>query len=71
LYKDFRASRSGDLAASIGTYKQAKDQFQQFLSMQVAPADKAEAKEQIALIDKTVAQIQSFLKAQASQPSAN
>jgi tetratricopeptide (TPR) repeat protein len=71
LYKDFRASKSGDLAASIGTYKQAKDQFQQFLSMQVDAADKAEAKEQIALIDKTVAQIQSFLKTQANQPSAN
>jgi tetratricopeptide (TPR) repeat protein len=71
LYKDFRASKSSDLAASIGTYKQAKELFQQFLNLQVAAADKAEAKEQIALIDKTIVQIQSFLKAQASQPAAS
>jgi tetratricopeptide (TPR) repeat protein len=70
LYKDFRASKNTDLAASIGTYKQAKEYFQQFMAAQGDPADKAEAKEQIALIDKTVAQIQSFLKAQANQPSA-
>jgi len=70
LYKDFRASKNTDLAASIGTYKQAKDYFQQFLSSQAEASDKAEAKEQIALIDKTVAQIQSFMKAQANQPAA-
>jgi tetratricopeptide (TPR) repeat protein len=68
LYKDFRASKNTDLAASIGTYKQAKDYFQQFIAAQGDAADKTEAKEQIALIDKTVAQIQSFLKAQANQP---
>jgi tetratricopeptide (TPR) repeat protein len=70
LYKDFRASKSSDLAASIGTYKMAKEQFQQFLTMQIEAADKAEAKEQIALIDKTVAQVQAFMKAQANQPAA-
>ena len=68
LYKDFRASKSSDLAASIGTYKQAKDQFQQFLTTPINAADKAEAKEQIALIDKTVVQVQAFMKAQANQP---
>lgn len=68
LYKDFRASKNTDLAAAIGTYKQAKDYFQQFMSTQAEQADKAEAKEQIALIDKTVAQAQNFLKAQANQP---
>ena len=68
LYKDFRASKSSDLAASIGTYKQAKDQFQQFLTTPINAADKAEAKEQIALIDKTVVQVQAFIKAQANQP---
>jgi len=68
LYKDFRASKNTDLAASIGTYKQAKEYFQQFIAAQGDTADKTEAKEQIALIDKTVAQIQSFLKAQANQP---
>lgn len=68
LYKDFRASKNADLAASIGTYKQAKEFFQQFLGMQGEQADKTEAKEQIALIDKTITQIQGFMKAQASQP---
>jgi Tfp pilus assembly protein PilF len=70
LYKDFRASKNADLAASIGTYKQAKEFFQQFAALQGDQADKAEAKEQIALIDKTITQIQSFMKAQASQPAA-
>ncbi|HEX4416329.1 MAG TPA: tetratricopeptide repeat protein [Kofleriaceae bacterium] len=70
LYKDFRASKNADIGASIGTYKQAKDFFQQFLSMQAEQADKVEAKEQIALIDKTVTQIQNFMKAQANQPPA-
>ncbi|HEY0192881.1 MAG TPA: tetratricopeptide repeat protein [Kofleriaceae bacterium] len=68
LYKDFRASKNADLNASVGTYKQAKDFFQQFLSMQGDQSDKTEAKEQIALIDKTVTQIQAFQKAAASQP---
>ena len=70
LYKDFRASKNADLGASIGTYKQAKDFFQQFLSMQGDQSDKTEAKEQISLIDKTVTQIQQFMKAQANQPAA-
>jgi Tfp pilus assembly protein PilF len=68
LYKDFRASKDADLGASIGTYKQAKDFFQQFMTLAVDAADKSEAKEQVVLIDKTVNQIQSFLKAQANQP---
>jgi len=70
LYKDFRASKNADLNASIGTYKQAKDFFQQFLSMQGDQSDKTEAKEQISLIDKTVTQIQNFQKAQAAAPPA-
>ncbi len=68
LYKDFRASKDADLAASVTTYKQAKDYFQQFMTTQADASDKNEAKEQIALIDKTVTQIQSFIKAQANQP---
>ena len=68
LYKDFRASKNTDLGASIGTYKQAKDYFQQFMTMAADQADKTEAKEQVALIDKTVTQIQAFMKAQANQP---
>jgi len=68
LYKDFRASKNSDLAASIATYRQSKDYFQQFLTMQSDQADKTEAKEQIAVIDKTIVQIQNFMKAQANQP---
>jgi tetratricopeptide (TPR) repeat protein len=63
LYKDFRSSKD-DFVAS---YKQAKDYFQQFLTMQGDQTDKAEAKEQIAMIDRTV---QNFMKAQANQPPA-
>jgi tetratricopeptide (TPR) repeat protein len=69
LYKDFLASKNNDLQASIGTYRQAKEFFQQFATTQAEQADKAEAKEQIALIDKTIRQIESFLKAQANQPA--
>lgn len=70
LYKDFRASKNADLGASIGTYKQAKDFFQQFMSSAAEQNDKNEAKEQIALIDKTVAQIQQFMKTQSAAPAA-
>jgi tetratricopeptide (TPR) repeat protein len=70
LYKDFRASKDADLGASINSYKQAKDLFQQFMTTAADPVDKTEAKEQVALIDKTVNQIQAFMKAQANQPPA-
>ncbi len=63
LYKEFRSSK-GDFVAA---YKQAKEYFQQFLNMQGDAADKSEAKEQISMIDKTVA---NFLKSQANQPAA-
>jgi tetratricopeptide (TPR) repeat protein len=68
LYKDFRASKQEDLKASLGTYATAKDYFRQFQDKQGDDTDKAEAKEQITLIDKTTAQINTFLKAQANQP---
>jgi len=71
LYKDFRASKNSDLNAAIGIYTQAKDQFEQFLKMQISAADKAEAKEQIVLIDKTVTEARRFLKNQASQPTSS
>lgn len=71
LYKDFRASKEPDLATSVATYRQAKEMFQQFLNMQADQSDKVEAREQIAVIDKTVAQIQNFMKAQANQPAAS
>ena len=63
LYKEFRSSKE-DFVAS---YKKAKDYFQQFLTMQADQADKNEAKEQIAMIDKTV---QNFLKAPPPPPAA-
>ena len=64
LYKDFRASKE-DFVAS---YKQAKEYFQQFLTMQGDQADKTEAKEQIAVIDKTVQNYMKVQAAQAAQP---
>ena len=69
LYKDFKASKQEDLKASLGTYATAKDYFRQFLDKQADPADVAEAKEQMTLIDKTTKQIDSFLKAQANMPA--
>jgi tetratricopeptide (TPR) repeat protein len=62
LYKEFRSSKE-DFVAS---YKQAKEYFQQFLTMQADQADKNEAKEQIAMIDKTV---QNYMKAPPSAPA--
>jgi tetratricopeptide (TPR) repeat protein len=62
LYKEFRLGTGADFVAS---YKQAKEFFQQFLTMQADQPDKNEAKEQIATIDKTIT---TFQKAQASQP---
>lgn len=67
LYKDFRATKQ-EAQESIATYKQAKDYFRQFLDKQAKNEDKQEAKEQIALIDKTVTQTEKFLKMLASQP---
>ena len=67
LYKDFRATKQ-EAQQSIATYKTAKGYFQDFLSKQGTPEDQAEAKEQVALIDKTVTQTEKFLKAMASQP---
>ena len=68
LYKDFRASKQEDLKASLGTYATAKDYFRQFLDKQAEESDKAEAKEQITVIDKTTTQISNFIKAQANMP---
>jgi tetratricopeptide (TPR) repeat protein len=68
LYKDFKATKQ-EPQASLATYGKAKSYFQDFLNGKTAlPADQAEAKEQIALIDKTVTQTQNFLKQLASQP---
>ncbi len=69
LYKDFRASKQDDLKASLGTYGTAKDYFRQFLDKLGDESDKAEAKAQVTLIDKTTAQIEKFIKNQANQPA--
>jgi tetratricopeptide (TPR) repeat protein len=68
LFKDFKANKAGDLKESQSTVRKAKDYFNQFLSKNATGEDKAEAKEQIVLCDKYVAQIDQFLKAQAAAP---
>ena len=67
LYKDFRATKQ-EPAASIGTYNKAKDYFRQFLDKGGSPSDVAEAKVQVAAIDKTVADTQRYLQNLANQP---
>jgi tetratricopeptide (TPR) repeat protein len=71
LYKDFKATKQ-EPEASIPTYNKAKDYFRQFVDKGGSPVDIKEAKEQIALIDKTVAQTQKFIQAMknAQQPPA-
>ena len=69
LYKDFRATKQTP-QESIATYNTAKQYFQDFQNKQADPRDIAEAKEQVALIAKTVAQTQKFLQTIANQPQA-
>jgi tetratricopeptide (TPR) repeat protein len=69
LYKDFRATKQPP-EQSIATYNTAKQYFQDFQSKQADSKDIAEAKEQVALINKTVAQTQKFLQSIANQPAA-
>ncbi|MBA3403498.1 MAG: tetratricopeptide repeat protein [Gemmatimonadaceae bacterium] len=67
LYKDFKATKQ-EPAASIPTYNKAKDYFRQFVDKGGNPDDIKEAKEQIALIDKTVTQTQKFIEAMKNAP---
>jgi Tfp pilus assembly protein PilF len=69
LYKDFRATKQQP-QESIATYNVAKNYFQEFITKGTDPKDVAEAKEQVALINKTVAQTQKFLQSMANQPAA-
>lgn len=69
LYKDFRATKQ-EVKESIATYKTAKDYFKQFLAQPGEEANKQEAKEQVAAIDKTVTQLEAYMKAMAAQPPA-
>ena len=74
LYKDFRAYKQNDpdqikaLQKGIDVSKQAKDFFQQFLSKTGSESDKAEAKANIADIDKYVKQIEQFITQLKNQP---
>lgn len=67
LYKDFKATKQ-DPAASIPTYNKAKEYFRTFVEKGGEPDDVKEAKEQITLIDKTVAQTQKFINAMKNAP---
>lgn len=67
LFKDFRATKQ-DPQASISTYGKAKDYFRQFIDRGGSADDVKEAKEQIALIDKTVDQNRKFIEATKNQP---
>lgn len=69
LYKDFRATKEQP-QESIVTYNTAKKYFQDFQTKKADPKDIAEAKEQVALINKTVAQTEKFLQSMANQPAA-
>jgi tetratricopeptide (TPR) repeat protein len=66
LYKDFRATKQPP-EQSLKTYETAKQYFQEFTSKQADSKDVAEAKEQIALITKTVTQTQKFLQTMQQQ----
>ncbi len=67
LYKDFKATKV-EFTTSQKVYRDARDYFKQFIDHGSDVADIAEAKEQIALCDKTIAQIDQFIKNQANQP---
>jgi tetratricopeptide (TPR) repeat protein len=62
LYKDFRASKQEDLRKAQDIYRSAKGFFNVFMSKTGDAADKAEAKEQVAMIEKTIKQLDDFLK---------
>jgi tetratricopeptide (TPR) repeat protein len=67
LYKDFKATKQ-EPAASIATYNKAKDYFKSFVDKGGDADDIKEAKEQITLIDKTVAQTVKFMNALKNAP---
>jgi tetratricopeptide (TPR) repeat protein len=67
LYKDFKATKQ-EPQASIATYNKAKDYFRQFVDKGGDPNDVKEAKDQMALIDKTVTQTVRFIESMKNQP---
>lgn len=67
LYKDFKATKQAP-AESIATYNKAKDYFKSFVDKGGDADDVKEAKEQIVLIDKTVAQTVKFMNALKNAP---
>jgi tetratricopeptide (TPR) repeat protein len=68
LYQGFRANKQTDLRASQQSYRTARDYFKQFLDKDAAPDDKNDAKNNIADCEKVIAQLDDFIKNQASQP---
>ncbi len=68
LNKDFKANKAGNLKDSQDIDRKAKDYFNQFLSKSGTAEDKAEAKEQLVLCDRLIAQIDQVLKALAAAP---
>jgi len=63
LYKDFRASKQDDLKPRSAPTTRPRTTSASSRTRR-DEADKAEAKEQVTVIDKTTAQIQNFIKAQ-------
>jgi tetratricopeptide (TPR) repeat protein len=67
LYQSFKANKRGaDLRGAQGDYRVAKDFFKEFLTREGTEADKAEAKANIGVCDKNIAQLDNFLKSQAA-----
>ncbi len=68
LYKAFRADKQADLKASQEAYRTARDYFKQFLDKGGKPEELADAKDNIADCDKTIKQLDDFMKNMANNP---
>jgi tetratricopeptide (TPR) repeat protein len=74
LYKDFRANHPksndpiGSLQEQQGTYKQAREFFQQFMDKDGSPADKQEAKNNMGDCDKVVKQLDNAIQSLKNAP---
>lgn len=74
LYKDFRANKQNDpdpikaLRASQNVYKQAREFFNQFADKEGDPADKVEAKNNIADCDKVIKQLDNAITSLQNAP---
>jgi tetratricopeptide (TPR) repeat protein len=74
LYKDFRANHPksndpiGSLQEQQGTYKQAREFFQQFMDKDATAADKQEAKNNIGDCEKVVKQLDNAIQSLKNAP---